>query len=102
MVKTEWSGIVKGINRKALKISLIFMMLFIIFNIIASLFMVTWGSTNAFKESMLFLLSFPIDWANLMEGSFVLYFFLYALFWALIVYVLSTVIISLTSRYSKP
>jgi hypothetical protein len=53
---------------------------------IGSPFLVTWGSTNLFKQVMNFMWSFPIDWTRLLLEKSFGFLLVNVLFWAALFY----------------
>jgi hypothetical protein len=58
---------------------------------IGSIFLVSWGSTNWFKELMLFMLRTPFAWDKLMIKSLLL-FPVHILFWTILFFILSAIV----------
>ena len=54
---------------------------------VGSIFLVSWGSPSVFKTVMNFMLTFPIDWDNLIMRS-LFFLVLNISFWTVIVYII--------------
>jgi hypothetical protein len=58
---------------------------------VGSIFLVSWGSTNWYKELMVFMLRTPFAWDKLMIES-LLWLPIHILFWTLLFFILSTIV----------
>lgn len=86
-------------NRLALKIALWFMGVYALLSIFGSIFLVSWGHTNWYKEVMVFALTFPIAWDKLIVDVSLFFLLLNILFWSVIVYLLAFLIIKIRLRF---
>lgn len=75
-------------SRSALMVAVIFFIVYGMASTIGSIFLVTWGSGSLFKDVMLFLGSFPIDWNYLIVEKSIFFLFLNIFFWTAVVYVI--------------
>jgi hypothetical protein len=88
-------------NKLALKITIIFFFIYGFASTIGSMFVITWGRKTLFKNTILFMENFPVDWLSLLTGGSNLYGNYFILFshllqilsWSLIVYLVSYTII---------
>ncbi|MEM9297512.1 MAG: hypothetical protein AAGA64_03915 [Bacteroidota bacterium] len=88
-------------NRIAIKVSLVFMVIYGLLVTVGSIFLVSWGHTNWYKEMMLFALSFPVAWKDLIVEESLIFLPLNILFWTAIIYGLVTVALKVKSIIAK-
>lgn len=86
-------------NKLALKIALWFMGIYAILAIFGSIFLVSWGHTNWYKEVMVFALTFPIAWDKLIVDVSLVFLPLNILFWSVVVYLFAFLIIKIRLRF---
>lgn len=63
-----------------------------------SIFLVTWGSTNWYKELMIIMLTWPIGWDKLIVDSLI-WLMVNIAFWTALIYVASLTIETLVRHY---
>ncbi len=83
----------KMFNKKAFKITLIFLVVYSIVQVIGAPFLVTWGGTTVFKEVIMFFLSIPFNWSDLISSNLG-FLLLNILFWSLVVYVILLIVLN--------
>ena len=88
-------------NKLALKITLLFMGIYAILATFGSLFLVSWGHTNWYKEVMVFALAFPIAWNKLIADVSLFFLPLNILFWSTVVYFCALLIIKMRLRFKE-
>lgn len=88
-------------NRIAIKVSIVFMVVYGLLVTVGSIFLVSWGNTNWYKEMMLFALSFPVAWKDLIVEVSLIFLPLNIIFWSAIIYGLVTAILKAKSIIAK-
>lgn len=68
---------------------------------LGSMFLVSWGHTNWYKEVMVFALTFPIAWNELIADVSLLFLPLNILFWSTVVYFFALLIMKLRLRFEE-
>ncbi len=63
-----------------------------------TIFLVTWGSTNWYKELMMVMLSWPLEWNKLIAESLI-WLPLNILFWTLLMFFTTMIIEVIVSRF---
>ena len=86
-------------NKLALKIALWFMVIYAMLAIFGSIFLVSWGHTNWYKEVMVFALTFPVSWDKLIVDVSLIFLPLNILFWSVVVYLFALLIIKIRLRF---
>jgi len=86
-------------KKLALIIALWFMGVYTIFAIFGTIFLVSWGHTNWYREVMVFALTFPIAWDQLIVNVSLFFLPLNILFWSIVVYFFALLIIKIRLRF---
>lgn len=87
------------INKRALKISGFFLILYSIFSVFGTIFLVDWfGHKSPYKGAFIWLYEFPVDWITLIVEGSLFFLVLNILFWSLIVYLITWGVISLKQK----
>jgi hypothetical protein len=73
-----------------IRLTISFLIIYTLATTVGSIFLVTWGSTNWYKETLVFMLTWPVKWDELIIESFV-WLFVNIGFWTVIVYLISLV-----------
>ncbi len=84
-------------NRIALKISLIFFLIYGMVSTFGSIFLVSWGGNSYFKKVLLFFSSYPVNWNELIDLS-LWFLLLNIIFWSVVVYLLVFFVMSLVAK----
>ncbi len=56
-------------HKISIRLTIIFLIVYTLACTFGSIFLVTWGSTNWYKELMTFMLTWPFDWDKLIVDS---------------------------------
>ena len=75
-------------NKISIRLAICFFIIYTLATTLGSIFLVTWGSTNWYKEIMNFMLSWPVNWDKLIMESYG-WLFVNICFWTAAVYLAS-------------
>lgn len=78
-----------------IRLTINFLIIYTLAITVGSIFLVTWGSTNWYKETIAFMLSWPVKWDELIMESFG-WLFVNICFWTSMVYIVLLVIENFT------
>lgn len=82
----------KVYNKKALRISITFLVIYGIVMTLGSPFLLSWGSNGLVSALTKPFLYFPVDWAYLIADKSLLFLALNIMFWSGIVYIIVLVV----------
>lgn len=82
-------------NKISIRLTIGFLIIYMLAITVGSIFPVTWGSTNWYKETIEFILSWPVKWDKLMFNSFG-WLFVHIGFWTVMFYLISFIIETFT------
>lgn len=88
-------------HKRAKKIALIFLLVYSLFSIFGTVFLVGWGGESNIKSLLMLFYKFPFDWTKLISEKSLLFLPLNILFWTIIVYVISIFTIKILNKISK-
>ena len=71
-------------DRKAIKSTMVFLVVYAIFSLFGTVFLVSWGHTNWVKKLLMVFFKFPLDWAHLIGNVSIWYLPLNILFWTVL------------------
>lgn len=80
-----------------IRLTISFLIIYTLATTVGSIFLVTWGSTNWYKETLVFMLTWPVKWDKLIIESFV-WLFVNIGFWTVMVYLISLVTETFTRK----
>lgn len=84
-------------NKISIRLTISFLIIYTLSTTIGSIFLVTWGSTNWFKETIEFMLNWPVEWDKLFIDSLA-WLFVNIGFWTVIFYLVSLITETFTWR----
>lgn len=88
-------------NKVSIRLVISFLIIYTLSTTIGSIFLVTWGTTNWYKETLEFLLSWPINWDKLIMESYG-WLFVNICFWTAVVYLAALLLENLVRKlFSK-
>jgi len=73
-------------DKKIFNWAILFLIMYSIFIIYGSLFLVSWGHTSMIKKLVLFFTEFPFSWGDLIVEVSIVFLPLNILFWTLVFY----------------
>lgn len=73
-------------SKLAFKVSIIFFVLYSISATFGSIFLITWGHSSVFKNLILFMLNFPMNWSYLVVNYSIVFLLLNVVFWSFFIY----------------
>ena len=77
--------------------AVVFMLVYVVIISLSAPFLVSWGAKpSLFQHIINFLMSFPINWDNLIVNKSFFFIFLNGLFWGIIVYLFKVLIVKLS------
>lgn len=79
----------------AIRLTISFLIIYTLATTVGTIFLVTWGATNWYKETIVFMLTWPVKWDELIIDSFA-WLFVNIGFWTVMVYLISLVIENFT------
>lgn len=74
-----------------IRLTISFLIIYTLAITVGSIFLVTWGSTNWYKETIAFILSWPVKWDKLIIDSFA-WILVNIGFWTVMVYIVLLVV----------
>ncbi len=88
-------------NKVSIRLAICFLIIYTLANTLGSIFLVTWGSTNWYKETIEFMISWPVNWDNLIIDSLA-WLFVHIGFWTAAVYLATLLLENLVRKlFSK-
>jgi hypothetical protein len=77
-------------NKISIRLTIGFLIIYTLAITVGSIFLVTWGSTNWYKETIVFMLTWPVEWDKLFIDSLA-WLFVNIGFWTVIIYLVSLI-----------
>jgi hypothetical protein len=77
-------------NKISIRLTISFLIIYTLATTLGSIFLVTWGSTNWYKETIEFMISWPVKWDKLIIDSFA-WLFVHIGFWTVMFYLVSII-----------
>ena len=85
-------------NKISIRLTISFLIIYTLAITVGSIFLVTWGSTNWYKEIINFMLSWPVEWDKLIIDSFA-WLIINIGFWTTIIYLVLLFIENLMHKF---